>query len=201
MTDGRTEDTKQRMIEAGLRLFGQEGYTRASTRAIAEQAGVNEVTLFRHFGTKKGLLMACLRTGNQAGFAQTFRDHLTGDYASDIRLMARLQMADTRQNYEILRLLLCDAQAVPDLQEALALGAADNREQLAAYFAEQIRAGIVRADLNPLALAVGFDSLFSSYVLFERMMGSAAQATLPPDEVMDCLADLFIQGTQTSKGA
>lgn len=201
MTDSGTDDTRKRIIEAALKLFGQVGYTRASTRAIAEQAEVNEVTLFRHFGNKKGLLLACLKTGNQASFSQTFSEYLTGDYAADIRMMARLQMADTRRNYEILRLLLCDAQAVSDLQEALVLGAAHNRERLAAYFGEQISAGIVRADLSPFVLANGFDSLFSSYVLFEQMMGTAPLASLPPDEVSDSLASLFIQGTLASKGA
>jgi AcrR family transcriptional regulator len=195
MSDDSTDITRQRLMEAALRLFGEVGYTRATTRAIAERAGVNEVTIFRHFGNKKNLLLACIRAGNQVGFAQTFSEQLTGDYAADIRAMARLQMADTRQNFEILRLLLCDAQAVSELQQALVLGAADNTERLAAYFRQQIAAGSVRADLNPLVLAHAFDSLFSSSVLFEYFMGADPVSALPDDEVLDSLASLFLQGT------
>ncbi|MBL8163431.1 MAG: TetR/AcrR family transcriptional regulator [Anaerolineae bacterium] len=199
-SDTGADDTKQRIIEAALRLFGEVGFTRATTRAIAEKAGVNEVTLFRHFGNKKTLLLACIRAGNQTSFSYIFREHLSGDYAADIRMMARLQMEDTRRSFEVLRLLLCDAQAVPDLRELLVLGAIDNRERLATYFAQQIEAGNVRGELNPLVLAHGFDSLFSSYVLFEQLMGSAPLETLPDELVMESLVSVFIQGTQAHQG-
>ncbi|MCB9450925.1 MAG: TetR/AcrR family transcriptional regulator [Anaerolineaceae bacterium] len=198
--DSSTDETKQRILEAALTLFGEVGYTRATTRAIAERAGVNEVTLFRHFGNKQGLLLACINAGNQSGFAQTFRKHLTGDYADDILVMARLQMADTHQNFEILRLLLCDAQAVPDLQEMLAMGAEGNLSHIAAYFEEQIVAGIIRPGLDPIVLANAFDSLFSSYILFTRLMGSDTLAVLPPDDVVRSLASVFVQGTITKHG-
>jgi AcrR family transcriptional regulator len=195
-SDSGTDDTRQRILDAALKLFGTIGYTRATTRAIAEQAGVNEVTLFRHFGSKQNLLLACIQAGNRAGFAQTFPQHLTGDYAADIRRMARLQMADTRQHFDILRLLLCDAQAVAELQTALINGAADNREHLAAYFRQQIAAGTVRAELHPLALAQAFDSLFSASVLLEQLIHPASLLALPADDVVEMLADIFVQGTR-----
>jgi AcrR family transcriptional regulator len=190
------DETKRRIIQAALKLFGEVGYPRATTRAIAERAGINEVTLFRHFGSKKNLLIECVSSGNQAGFAQTFQDHLTGEYAADIRAMARLQMADTQRNFEILRLLLCDAHALSDLQEAMTGSAAQNRERLADYFRQQIAAGIVRAELHPLVLAHAFDSLFSSYTFFEQLLGTAPLTTIAADDVVESLASLFIQGTR-----
>ena len=50
--------TRERLLEAAARVFAREGLTGATTRAIAEEAGVNEVTLFRHFQTKDRLLAA-----------------------------------------------------------------------------------------------------------------------------------------------
>ncbi|MBL8130854.1 MAG: TetR/AcrR family transcriptional regulator [Anaerolineae bacterium] len=191
--DSGAEDTRQRIIDAALALFSEVGYARATTRAIAERAGVNEVTIFRHFGSKKSLLMACVGTSNQQGFAQTFADHLTGDYAEDIRRMARLQRADIAQRVGVLRLFLCDAQAVSDLQEAMLLGAGDNRARLAGYFQRQIEAGIVRADVDPVILANAFDSLFSFSVLFQHFMGAAP--AVPTDDALEALARVFIQGT------
>jgi AcrR family transcriptional regulator len=51
-------DCRQRLLKAALEEFVVSGYKGASTRAITERAGVNEVTLFRHFGSKQGLLKA-----------------------------------------------------------------------------------------------------------------------------------------------
>jgi AcrR family transcriptional regulator len=91
-----SDDTRKRIIDAALRLFGQVGYIKASTRAIAEAAGVNEVTLFRHFGSKKNLLMACMQAFNETSFPEVFESNLTGDFAADTMCMALQQIEDTR---------------------------------------------------------------------------------------------------------
>ncbi|NJD54393.1 MAG: helix-turn-helix transcriptional regulator [Candidatus Methanoperedens sp.] len=41
--------TEQKILEAALRMFAREGYDGATTRRIAEEAGVSEMTLFRKF--------------------------------------------------------------------------------------------------------------------------------------------------------
>lgn len=55
-----TEPTKQHLLEAALRVYGEGGFRGATTRRIAEEAGVNEVTLFRLFGSKAALISAAL---------------------------------------------------------------------------------------------------------------------------------------------
>lgn len=50
--------THQRLLKTAKDLFTRQGITQTTTRQIAEVAGVNEVTLFRHFGSKPGLLLA-----------------------------------------------------------------------------------------------------------------------------------------------
>lgn len=50
--------TRKKIIAAALLVFARDGIPRATTRIIAEEAGVNEVTLFRHFTNKDGLLKA-----------------------------------------------------------------------------------------------------------------------------------------------
>ena len=51
-------DTQARILAAAARIFARNGLARATTRSIAEEAGVNEVTIFRHFKTKERLLAA-----------------------------------------------------------------------------------------------------------------------------------------------
>jgi AcrR family transcriptional regulator len=48
------------ILEAAARLFGNHGYRGTTTRRIALEAGVSEVTLFRQFGTKDALLREAL---------------------------------------------------------------------------------------------------------------------------------------------
>jgi AcrR family transcriptional regulator len=44
-------------------VFSRDGFQGATTREIAQQAGVNEVTIFRHFHTREELLGATLENG------------------------------------------------------------------------------------------------------------------------------------------
>jgi TetR/AcrR family transcriptional regulator, regulator of cefoperazone and chloramphenicol sensitivity len=55
----RGEETRQRIVEAALEVFGGRGYEAASTRLIAEQAGVTLPALQYYFAGKQGLYMAC----------------------------------------------------------------------------------------------------------------------------------------------
>jgi AcrR family transcriptional regulator len=53
--------TKNSLLEVTARLFADHGWRGTTTRRIAEEAGVNEVTLFRHFGSKEALLGEAIR--------------------------------------------------------------------------------------------------------------------------------------------
>jgi AcrR family transcriptional regulator len=48
--------SRQRLLEAAMRVFAESGFRGATTRRIAEAAGVNEVTLFRQFKSKAALI-------------------------------------------------------------------------------------------------------------------------------------------------
>jgi AcrR family transcriptional regulator len=48
--------SRQKLLEAAMQVFAESGFRGATTRRIAEAAGVNEVTLFRHFKSKAVLI-------------------------------------------------------------------------------------------------------------------------------------------------
>ncbi len=53
-------DNRVRILEAARRVYSTFGWRGATTRRIAEAAGVNEVTIFRQFGNKEALLGAVM---------------------------------------------------------------------------------------------------------------------------------------------
>ncbi|WP_043626025.1 TetR/AcrR family transcriptional regulator [Nonomuraea candida] len=50
---------RARIRNAALELFGAEGVSRVSLRAVAERAGVSHALVLHHFATKEGLRQAC----------------------------------------------------------------------------------------------------------------------------------------------
>ncbi len=50
------DTTEEKIIHATFRIFQKEGIDKATTKKIAAEAGVNEVTIFRKFENKKNLV-------------------------------------------------------------------------------------------------------------------------------------------------
>jgi len=57
----RGDATRESLIASAIEIFGRDGFGAASTRAIAQAAGVNQALIGYHFGGKPGLYMAALR--------------------------------------------------------------------------------------------------------------------------------------------
>ncbi|MDX1804117.1 MAG: CerR family C-terminal domain-containing protein [Alcanivorax sp.] len=57
----RSEVTRERLLEAGLSLFGKQGFDSVSTRSLAEAADANQAAIPYHFQSKEGLYHAVAR--------------------------------------------------------------------------------------------------------------------------------------------
>jgi AcrR family transcriptional regulator len=56
---GRAE-REQQILDAAVAVFGERGYQAASMDQVAERVGVTKPVLYTHFGSKHGLLLACI---------------------------------------------------------------------------------------------------------------------------------------------
>jgi TetR/AcrR family transcriptional regulator len=62
-TRSRGDDTRDDLVAAARRLFGQRGFDGTSVRAITREAGANLGAVTYHFGSKRGLYAAVLENG------------------------------------------------------------------------------------------------------------------------------------------
>lgn len=74
--------TDDRVFDAVLDIVSTAGYRGATTRRIAETAGINEVTLFRRWGDKKRLLGAAIN--HEIGQFRDAQAFSTGDVSDDL---------------------------------------------------------------------------------------------------------------------
>ncbi|MBX3174035.1 MAG: TolC family protein [Gemmatimonadaceae bacterium] len=108
-----SEPTKQQLLDAAVRVYAESGFRGATTRKIAEAAGVNEVTLFRLFGSKAALIEAAVeavsKVGSRAKLPETPQDpvrELTAwaeqdhRFMLEIRGMIRMSMAEMAERPE-----------------------------------------------------------------------------------------------------
>lgn len=62
-------DSRQRLIDAGLEIFGSYNLEGATTRQLAEHAGVNQAAIPYYFGGKEGLYLAVVEYLFSSNFA------------------------------------------------------------------------------------------------------------------------------------
>lgn len=100
--------TADRILSAAARVYAREGIEGATTREIAREAGVNEVTLFRHFKSKDKLLAAVVGKNFVAGKAPLASDipSPTGDLGHDLLELARCYDRILTVNLPLLRTMI-----------------------------------------------------------------------------------------------
>ena len=83
---------RERIIATARELFRKHGLRGIGVDAIAEAAGTNKMTMYRHFRSKDELVAACLR--HAAGEVEAFWDHLEAGHPDDplLRLYAWVEI-------------------------------------------------------------------------------------------------------------
>lgn len=117
---------KRLVVEAAILCFAEHGYDATSTRMIADRAGVAEATIFRHFNTKKALLMRIVEpvvkrllipaVEEEAG---VFREQAKGDYRAFIRAIFLSRLAFADRYAPLIRIILQEYLVNEDLRQML----------------------------------------------------------------------------------
>jgi AcrR family transcriptional regulator len=192
--ESRADKTRQRLIEAAAQVFAGEGYARATTRALAAAAGVNEVTLFRHFGNKESLFAAV--TEQYAGPAVTtaLEAQLSGDYHRDLLMVGNQLLQVLLERKEVLRMMLCEASHFPEVRAVMVQNPRQIRRMLARYLQQQIERGQVRP-LHREATAQAFAGMVFSYAIMWEILGDSVEPEITTEELVAQFVDIFVQGT------
>ncbi len=99
---------RQRLLEGAARVFARDGIAGSTTREIAREAGVNEVTLFRHFQSKDGLIAAVIRENFGAAAIQAHQvpPVLSSDLRTDLTKYAVGYDELLKENLPLIRTMI-----------------------------------------------------------------------------------------------
>jgi AcrR family transcriptional regulator len=115
---------QEAILEAATELFAEKGYSATSTSEIAKVAGVAEGTIFKHYKSKKGLLMAVVSPLILKFYAPMIKDDLNKVFDQEfdtfqdfIRAMINNRKIFIQNNLPILRILVQEIPFHPELKE------------------------------------------------------------------------------------
>ncbi len=189
------DNTRERILQAAAGLIAEKGYARSTTRAIAEAAGVNEVTLFRHFGSKRNLLSELIQNRSALpNLTGMITGQLSGDYQKDLTLFAKVFLNSLLQRQDALRLILCEANELPEIRDVVAQIPKQLRLVITDYLKGQISRGVVR-DLDPELMAQAFLGMFFSHAVAGEFLGGPAAFEQSTEDIISNSVEIFVKGT------
>jgi AcrR family transcriptional regulator len=108
-----SEEIRHRILAAAARVYAQYGFRGATTRLIATEADVNEVTLFRTFGSKAQLLQEMLQSHVGSGAAPTLPANV-GDPEGAMTAWCAATLEYLRNHAQVIRKTIAEAEERPD---------------------------------------------------------------------------------------
>jgi TetR/AcrR family transcriptional regulator, mexJK operon transcriptional repressor len=193
-TRERLGNTQEQIIEAAAQVFTKNGYVRTTTRLLAAAAGVNEVTLFRCFGTKENLFSAVIEKFGGTALANEIEAQLTGNYHEDMLLVGKEFMKVMLARKNALQLLLFEANHFPDVKKVMAQNPRQLRRMLARYFQMQIDKKVIRP-LHAEAMAQAFIGMYFTYIITSGILEDPIEPEIQTEDMITLFVDIFIKGT------
>ena len=186
-----------RILEAAARVYAKHGFRGATTRLIAQEAGVNEVTLFRLFGSKGALLEAVL-TDSASQTAVTPLPETPADPPTELAEWVRAGLDTLREMRPLLIHAMGEREERPEADEFACRGREHAHEQLRAYARKLQQAGLAapNADLDT-----------ATVMLISAVMGDVMGRPMVPhiypdaDEAAERYAACFLRAIGVDAGA
>lgn len=180
-----TPEIKNRILAAAARVYSQYGFRGATTRLIATEAGVNEVTLFRTFGSKAELLQEMLQAQVALHSAPILDDDVSDPQASLTEWCAQL-IEYVREHSHLIRKTIAEAEERPDAACAACEGPSTGGASLALYVERLVEAGAADRDAD-IHTAV---SMFMSAIFGDALYRDVMPKSFP--QPLDAAASRYV---------
>jgi len=193
----RRTSTRQRLIQAATHLFINQGIAETTTRQIADAARVNEVTLFRQFGSKHGLLLAMMEDPQvlaELGMALGQPTSQISNIPQAIKSYANVHLQALAQIQEFVRSLIGEAGHYSvENRRALGQGVAQANRYTAQYLTNILYREGLQIRMPPEKLASLLNSLLLGYAVLE-FSSEFHELWQDRENFVDALVQLFLYG-------
>jgi AcrR family transcriptional regulator len=199
------------ILNAALKIIVREGYDGATTKLIADEADINEVTLFRKFHSKENILQAVItrqRDSALQALASTFASYNYDDDDDDdnnrnaprigttLAELTRRVTEFMKARMDLMILLISEGRKKPFVAKTIASIPQGMISQLEKLFVEQIRLRRF-SDVDPQVAALIFLGFLFYYSLMKEIFGD--KVIKDDKKILEGFVDIFLNGVAIAK--
>ena len=201
---GELTDKQWKILKAALKVFTEKGYSASTTSEIAREAGVAEGTIFRHFKTKKEILLATLIPLMQnfigPGVTNSLHDLLLQHDNLPMEDVLLLVLEDRQKHisalWPLLRIVLLEANYHPELRDVLLNNVVTHaQESLLTFLQKRQSKGELRDDLDAWTMMRSIVGAFAAYLVSKTLFPEREQDHENRQE-LKAIVTLFLRGVQ-----
>jgi AcrR family transcriptional regulator len=195
-TPNMVEDRREQIMDAALRVFAQKGFTRATNREIAHEAGVTSGLIYHYFDSKDALLKAIIE---QRSPLQMVRDLSPQMLAMSPEALLRLIVAqmlaivEDERFVQLLRVYLPEAMYSPEVSSLGATSIQEATRLLEDYFTAKMESGELRQENTGLSAQLVMGSVMS-LVLRRQILHDPDALRYTHEEIVDSIVGIALQG-------
>lgn len=193
----KLKNTKELLLHATLKLISEKGYLGATTREIASEAGVTELTLFRHFGSKEKLFEELLKSYTFLPKLKELLPELEGLACEEaLTLIATRFLLTMKERKSFIKIMYSEVTIYPDKIRTVYNKFLDEmRATMASYIKSLQERGVMRKDLSPEMAGRVFLWIFMSYFRSEEIMRPTGMKSSTVEKNVREMIDIFMRGT------
>lgn len=172
-------DIRDRILDAAKRVYAAHGFRGATTRLIANEAGVNEVTLFRTFGSKSCIFQELMRSVSRDAPLPQLPD-IPADPERELTGWCDGTLGFMRANRSILRNAIAEIEERPDAAAAACEGPSCAAAELAQYLGRLSERGLLSEPLDEAEVHTAVSMLMSA-LWGDAMCREVIPEAFPPE--------------------
>ena len=143
---------RDEILAAAAGVFAQHGFRGSTTRRIADAAGVNEITIFRQFGSKEALLREAMRFMTQSVGLTTLPE-VPVDPEAELTGWSEGFIQHLRLRSSIIRKTMSEIEERPDMSECASYVPRQASNDLCTYLTALQRQGNATVPFDPKTAA------------------------------------------------
>jgi AcrR family transcriptional regulator len=190
------EDRRDQIIEAAMQVFAQKGFTRATNKDIAREAGITPGLIYYYFESKEDLLKTIIETRSPAQLITTLPPQvfeLPPEIFLHMLIMRALSIIESEQLIQLIRMLLPELMHNAEMAPIIFSIIQRILEFLGTYFETQVEKGTLRRVNGVLTAQIMVGAVFS-FVLRRQILRDPTALEFTHDQIAEVVSETVLQG-------